>query len=333
MIAHGGRLDEAVARFGGTRGAWLDLSTGIGPTSYPIPELAKGAWRDLPDANAYRDACEAIRGAVDAPADAGISLGPGSQAHIQALPRIVRQQDVAIVGFTYMEHALAWQQAGHRVFASDGLASAEATARVIVLVNPNNPDGRIHDPKELRALARRLGQKGGLLVVDEAFGETAPNASVAPDTGRDGLVVLRSLGKFYGLAGLRLGAMIGSPGLAALMNDLLGPWAVSGPALAIGQAAWADRTWRTRMQRKLKLAREEMETLLQEAGLTIEGGTDLFVLASHPKAGAIWQLLAERHILVRSFARKPDWLRFGLPSGKVAQRRLARALQDAALVV
>ena len=328
-LAHGGRLDEAIARHGGTRGGWLDLSTGINPAHYPVPEIPRGAWHDLPDRVAWEEAAWALRSAMDAPSSAGISLAPGSQAHIHALPRLVRRQDVAIVGFTYAEHAHAWRREGHGVFASDGLVSAEATARVVVVVNPNNPDGRICDRDELLALARRLRQKGGLLVVDEAFGEVTPNASVADAAGEDGLVVLRSLGKFYGLAGVRLGAMLCAPRLAADMEELLGPWAVSGPALHVGAAAWNDRTWRVRMQRKLKGAREELETMLADGGLTVIGGTDLFVLAEHPKAQAIADALSERHVLVRRFARKPDWLRFGLPGGKVAQRRLTKALREA----
>ena len=328
-VQHGGRIDEAIAHHGGTRGTWLDLSTGIGPLTYPVPDLPRTIWRDLPDEAAWLATADALRQLVGASEGVGVSLAAGSQQHIQVLPRLFKSQDVAVVGFTYGEHAAQWRAAGHTVLASDGLTSAEATARIIIVVNPNNPDGRIIDRHVLLELARRLAAKGGLLVVDEAFGDVTPNASVAADAGRDGLVVLRSLGKFYGLAGVRLGGALCSPALAERLEASIGPWGVSGPALAIGAAAWSDRTWTTRNRRKLKTMRESLEEMLQRRGLRIAGGTDLFVLAQHSRAMDIARRLAERQILVRAFDGAPQWLRFGLPAGKVASRRLDSALAKA----
>ena len=328
-IAHGGRLDAAIARHGGTRRTWLDLSTGIGPISYPVPDLSRAVWRDLPDEGLWLAAADALRQAVGAGPHVGVSLAAGSQQHIQLLPRLFKAQDVSIVGYTYGEHAAQWRAAGHSVLATDGLASAEATARIVVAVNPNNPDGRILDRAELLDLSRRLAAKGGALVVDEAFGDVTPNASVAADAARDGLIVLRSLGKFYGLAGVRLGGALCSPAMAERLEVLVGPWGVSGPALAIGASAWADRTWSTRNRRKLAGMREALEQIVQEARLDVVGGTDLFVLARHARAAAIADALARKHILVRSFEGRPEWLRFGLPSGKIASRRLSAALAEA----
>lgn len=326
-IAHGGRLDEAAARFGGDAADWLDLSTGINPAAYPIPEIALKAWNRLPDADAQRAATEAARAAYGVGADAAISLAPGSQAHIQVLPRLFKPQPVAIAGFTYQEHAVCWRRAGHEIYVTDGLESAEATARVVVVVNPNNPDGRISDPDELLELARRLGAKGGLLVVDEAFADLAQDISVAPDAGRDGLLVLRSLGKFYGLAGARFGAALGSPALIERLEGELGPWAVSGPALDVAAVALADGRWRNRMKKKLAGQRATLDELLMRHRLEIIGGTDLFVLVRHPRAEAMAQHLATKHILVRRFPGRPEWLRLGLPPGKPALRRLDKALE------
>ena len=142
-IMHGGRLDEAVARFGGERERWLDLSTGINPHAYPIPEIADAAWTALPDRDAEDQARLAVHEAYGAHESAGISLAPGSQMHIQMLPYLFRPQPVAIVGFTYQEHGVCWQRANHKVYVTDGLSSAEATARIVIVVNPNNPDGRL----------------------------------------------------------------------------------------------------------------------------------------------------------------------------------------------
>ena len=208
-IAHGGRLDDAIAHYGGEKSDWLDLSTGINAKGWKVQELGADVWARLPDVAAFAEAESAVRRAYDVPEHGGISLAAGSQAHIQVLPYLYKPQPVAVVGFTYQEHSVCWQRAGHEVYVTDGLESAEATARIIVVVNPNNPDGHKTDRAPLIELARRLAAKGGLLVVDEAFCNVAPDLSVADEAGRDGLLVLRSLGKFYGLAGVRFGAASG----------------------------------------------------------------------------------------------------------------------------
>ncbi len=327
-LAHGGRLDAAIAEYGGAASDWMDLSTGINPDSYPVPTLEPAVWHRLPDDGAFEAARSALRKAYSVADEAAISLASGSQAHIQLLPLLMKPQDVSIVGFTYAEHARAWRRGGHNVFVSDGLASAEASARIIVVVNPNNPDGTLFSAEDLLALSRRLVAKGGLLVVDEAFGDVTPDASLLPSTGRDGLLVLRSLGKFYGLAGARFGAMVGAPALIDRMDDLLGPWAVSGPALSVAEAAFSDTAWQRKAAAKLKKNRRGLESILTEAGLDIMGATDLFVLAEHLDALSIDETLKEARILVRTFAEQPLWLRFGIPKDARQAKRLAKALAD-----
>lgn len=327
-VPHGGRLDEAVSRFGGHPTTWLDLSTGINANSYPVPEISKRAWARLPDSEAKTAAEMAVRKAYFVPQEAEISLGAGTQAHIQNLPSLFKPQAVAIVGYTYQEHGVCWQRAGHEVYVTDGLESAEATARIIIVVNPNNPDGKIYDREALVSLSRRLATKGGLLVVDEAFGEVVPNASVLGESGREGLVVLRSLGKFFGLAGVRFGAAIGSASLIRRLEERLGPWAVSGPALEVASVALGDTKWQKRTSKKLAAGREQLETLLQKHGHEIVGGTDLFVLSQVRDADQLRDHLATEHILVRGFVGKSRWIRFGVPGGKAAFTRLDKALSS-----
>lgn len=326
-ISHGGRLDEAVERFGGKREKWLDLSTGINPTAYQVADLPNHVWQELPDDLAIQTASDATRKAYGVNDDALICLAPGAQAIIQNLPFLFKPQAVAIVGFTYQEHGVCWKRGGHEVYVTDGLESAEATARIVIVVNPNNPDGRIFDPGDLTALARRLGAKGGLLVVDESFGDVTPNASICSEAGREGLLVMRSLGKFYGLAGVRFGAAIGAPLLIPRLEERLGPWAVSGPALHVAGVALQDKAWRKRMVKKLVAARESLEEILIARGFEVVGGTGLYVLAQHTNAEAVARHLSEQHILVRQFPSKPDWLRFGLPGSKPGFSRLDKALR------
>lgn len=326
QIAHGGRIDEAMARFGGSRARWADLSTGINPSSYPIPDIPAHSWHDLPDDEACETARHAVRLSVGAAEDAPVSLAPGSQMHIEQLPRLFKPQPVAVAGFTYQEHSHCWSKAGHEVYVTDGLESAEASARIVIVVNPNNPDGATFDRETLLALSQRLAIKGGLLVVDEAFGDVMPDLTLGPDAGRLGLVVMRSLGKFYGLGGVRFGALLGPVSIVEPLDQLLGPWAVSGPALAVADAALRDRTWQKRNRAKLAKRRRELETVLGGHGCEIVGGTDLFVLARHESAPRIAQTLAEYQILVRTFPGMADWLRFGIPSGKAIMKRLETAL-------
>lgn len=325
-ISHGGQIDKAVARFGGDGAEWLDLSTGINPNGYPLPDLDPDIWSRLPDKAGWDAAAAAAREAYGAGAVAAISLAPGSQAHIQLLPWLFKPQAVAIVGFTYQEHGLCWRRAGHEVYVTDGLESAETTARIVIVVNPNNPDGRIWDPEALAGLARRLASRGGILVVDEAFGEVTPNASVAGETGREGLVVIRSLGKFYGLAGVRFGVVLTNELIARRLEERLGPWAVSGPALAVAVQALSDGKWRKQTRKKLVAMREDLEVILLKSGHEIAGGTDLFVLSRQGKAHELWEFLGSRKILTRVFPGKEDWMRFGMPGDKRALKRLHNAL-------
>ena len=327
-VVHGGNLDEMIARHGGERADWLDLSTGISPFSYPLPELPTDVWSALPDAKAEQRCEQAARRTWEIQDRAKLVLAPGSQSLLQILPYLFVAQPVSIVGYTYQEHGVCWQRAGHEVYVTDGLESAEATARIVVLVNPNNPDGATYAPEQLEPLARRLGAKGGLLVVDEAFSDVAPELSLAPLAGGNGLLVLKSLGKFYGLAGIRLGFGISSNQLGERLAARLGPWSVSGPALAIGAAALGNRGWQTRTRGRLEKARQEMQDILAGAGFEILGGTDLFVLARHGEAQNIALKLAEKRIHVRTFPAHNDWIRFGLVGRAPERKRLVKALAD-----
>lgn len=326
LPTHGGDLAAADARFGRPADGWLDLSTGISPFPYPLPELDLSYCQKLPDATqegALRAAAATAYGAADAEQ---VVISAGSQAIIQALPRLRPFSRVAVIGPTYAEHANAWTSSGHQILPCETLERI-GDAEVVVVVNPNNPDGRRHDPARLREIAAALAKKGGLLVVDEAFGDIEPDLSLVPHVGH-GLVVLRSFGKFFGLAGLRLGFAIAEPSLARLLRITLGPWPVSGPALQVGQLALADRAWMESARAKLIREAGLLDTLLVKAKLSVTGGTALFRLVNAPRAWALYEHLGQQGILARPFAASPRWLRVGLPPGEAGRRRLAGALAD-----
>ena len=328
--AHGGDLGEAEALLGEGADAeapWNDLSTGINPRPYPLPALAPEAWTRLPSRGEQEALIAAAARYYDAPPGARIVAAPGSEALIHLLPDILPARRTAISAPTYGEHARAWARRGEVRLVEDA-AKAAATSKVVVLVNPNNPDGRVVPLDGLADMASALAARAGWLVVDEAFADAVPGTSAVALAARDNVLVLRSFGKFFGLAGLRLGFAVVPPALAEKLRARLGPWPVSGPAIAIARRALADTAWHK--ETLIRLARDAaaLDGLLTRAGFAIVGGTPLFRLAAHPAAEEIFLRLLRRRIYVRRFSEQPHWLRFGLPEGPEAFDRLKTALLD-----
>ena len=254
---------------------------------------------------------------------------PGTQLLISLLPRLFPQASVAILGPTYGEYARSFEAGGSRLVEVSTL-DALADAPCAILCNPNNPDGRRFDADGLLELARKR-TRNGLLVVDESFADLEGDSlSLAPHLPQEGLLVLRSLSKGYGLGGVRLGFALADPELVASIRAALGPWPISGPAIEIGTSALADRAWREAAKQRLALDVTRLDGMLRESGMTVTGGTLLFRLAEHPDAATLFRRLGEAGILVRSFDYRPDWLRFGIPGGEDAWRRLAAALGNSA---
>ncbi|MGB0632107.1 MAG: aminotransferase class I/II-fold pyridoxal phosphate-dependent enzyme, partial [Alphaproteobacteria bacterium] len=249
----------------------------------------------------------------------------GSQALIQWLPRLRAACRVTVVTPTYGEHAPAWQAAGHEVIETATLPEA-SDCDVAVLTRPNNPDGALAAAGDLTALAAALADKGGMLVVDEAFADVAGGPSVAADIPA-GCVALRSFGKFYGLAGLRLGFAISDPDTASRLTAALGPWPVSSLAAEIGAAALSDAGWQADTRQWLNRAASRLDGLLSEAGFDIVGGTDLFRLAASDAAPAVHDRLGRAGIYTRRFPDNARWLRFGLPGDARDWDRLEKALR------
>jgi cobalamin biosynthetic protein CobC len=320
---HGGDLDRAAAVYGDPPGGWLDLSTGINPGAYPALEVSDGAWAQLPQPQALAELKSAAAAAYGAAGPELVACAPGTQALIQILPRVLGASRVTVLGPTYSEHAAAWRRSGAEVDEAGDLPPPD---RSLVLVNPNNPDGRIVAVDELTAWADAAARAGQFLVVDEAFADVTPEISLVPAMPLGNVVILRSFGKFHGLAGLRLGFAVAAPGMVARLEAEQGPWAVSGPGLEIGARALADRNWAERERARLSDQMARLRAMLSRAGLTVVGGTDLFVLTEHGDAGALYGHLASRGILVRRFAEDARRLRFGLPGGKDAWARLQGAL-------
>jgi cobalamin biosynthetic protein CobC len=314
-MKHGGDLTEAIARHGGEPGDWLDLSTGINPWPWTIPHpIPDSAWTRLPSLADEQDLLAAARGAYAVPDDAGIAAAAGTQTLIQWIPYLAGPGAVAIVTPTYGEHSAAWRNGGREIIAVNDLSELPEHVIHAVVVNPNNPDGRIANGDALRHVAEQLDRRGGWLVIDEAFADVDPGISAVAISANLPVLVLRSFGKFYGLAGLRLGFAIGRRDIVERIAAALGPWPVSGPALHLGTAALRDRAGADAMRAKLARQSDKLDHVLTAAGLDLVGGTALFRLVSHPDARTLHAELARRHIWCRSFDWAREWLRFGLAS-------------------
>jgi cobalamin biosynthesis protein CobC len=324
-LLHGGELAAARRLFPNAPEPFLDLSTGINPNSYPLPHLAADLFARLPESEALAALAAAAAAAYGALSAAHVVPAPGTQILLPLVAGLIGPGRAAVVAPTYCEHARAAALAGHRV-AEIAYIDPVPDAAVVLLTNPNNPDGRLFDKNDLIALAGRLQARNGLLVVDEAFMDVGPpDASLATEIGRGGIVVLRSFGKFFGMAGIRLGFALAAPDLAARLRAKLGPWAVSGPALAIGAKALADRSWIEQARRRLAAGAARLDKILAVANLDIVGGTTLFRLAC-TRAPDLFHHLGRAGILVRAFPENPTWLRFGQPAAEHGWTRLEKAM-------
>jgi cobalamin biosynthesis protein CobC len=315
---HGGNIDGAIARFGGRD--WIDLSTGINRAPYPLPALRLEDWTMLPTHSAKAALLQVAQKAYQTTAP--ILAVAGAQAAIQMIPRLGSPARARILGPTYNEHAAALRAAGWRVEEVSRFNQLPG-ADLAVVVNPNNPDGKSYSPEEILALAAQVGR----LVVDESFADPRPELSVAAQAGQGGLIVLRSFGKFYGLAGLRLGFVLGTLAEIEALSEMAGPWPVSGAALHIGQTALADTHWANATTQRLRAEALQADALAAGLGWSLVGGCELFRTYETPDAEAAQTRLAQAQIWSRIFPWSNRWLRLGLPAGAPEWARLTAAMR------
>jgi cobalamin biosynthetic protein CobC len=325
-VDHGGSLGRARALFPNAVLPFVDLSTGINPHSYPLFDLpATSLWR-LPEAARARELIEIAATTYGAPSPANIVVAPGTQILLPRVASLVAPGKALVLGPTYAEHARAAAIAGHDVVEVNDF-NALADADLAIIVNPNNPDGRIIGRDRLLALAADLRARGGLMVVDEAFMDVGPREhSLAGDVGQGGIVVLRSFGKFFGLAGLRLGFALSDIETVRRLDTQFGPWAVAGPALEYGIRALGDVAWQDAMRGSLADASARLDALFGRFGIAVAGGTTLFRYLDLPEAAGLFSALGGAGILLRHFADRPHALRAGLPGSKDEWQRLESAL-------
>ncbi len=339
---HGGNLGEAILRYQRPREDWLDLSTGINPCGYPVPMPPASAWRDLPDAfDDLRDVAAAYYGV----APQTVVPCAGSQAVIRTLPTLLKPGRVAVATLTYSEYAPAFARAGHTLVPWAGPEAGMPDVDYLVWVNPDNPTTRHVARETLSRWQGQLAERGGVLIVDEAFADALADpaaASMTSNVGEDGLVVLRSVGKFFGLAGIRAGFALCPPALATRLAVSLGAWTVSGPARFAVRTALRDTAWQTATRQRLLQEGARLLKLLRDHGWPAVG-TPLFAWTPHASTPQWHAQLASLGVWTRLFDARPiplvpdiarpgdgaqatPSLRLGLPATESEWQRLHAAL-------
>lgn len=316
MLNHGGKLKQVAKEHQIPWQQWLDLSTGISPYSYPIPPIPDAIWHKLPQYDS--ELVEAAKAYYQA---SNVLATAGSQSIIQLLPRYRLQQGYPVTNVWlpkqgYKEHEKAWRDAGFVICHYQSLPNIDdiQAEDIVVVINPNNPTGELFTPSQLQPLYHRVKQQRGWLIVDEAFMDgVVEQTSLINQTDHGQLFVLRSLGKFFGLAGLRVGFVSAVTKHLDNLQEMLGPWHISGPAGYVAKHALTDKAWQQQQKAALKLASERLQQLLVEHYKVQPKGTYLFKTVYLANAEQAYQQLCKQGVYVR-LTDEHDALRFGIPT-------------------
>ncbi len=324
MLEHGGHLIDAAKKYSIPLQQWIDLSTGINPNGWPIPEIPAECWQRLPESsdgliNAAKNyyQCQSILPVA------------GSQAAIQSLPLLRQKSKVGVLNPAYAEHAYSWKKAGHEIIelSVESIETQLNELDVLILINPNNPTGQRFSKTQLLNWHQQLQQRNGWLIIDEAFIDTKPEHSLSGHKVCEGLIILRSIGKFFGLAGIRCGFVIATQTLLNELNEILGPWTISHPSRYVASAALLDTEWQLQTQTELKTQIVRLTKILDKTGLTATAKTELFIWVKTEQAEKIHHALAKKGVLTRLFVH-PASLRFGLPKNEAEWDCLDKVLGD-----
>jgi len=321
LLTHGGQLHAAAQKYAIPVNQWLDLSTGINPNGYPVPAIPAACWLRLPE---HEDGL--IQAAQDYYQAESLFACAGSQAAIQALPLLRKKSQVGVLHPAYAEHGYCWKKAGHQLIelTSEMIETHLSLLDVLIIINPNNPTGCCFSKAQLLNWHQQLDKKGGWLIVDEAFIDATPSASLISEPPRRGLILLRSLGKFFGLAGLRCGFVSAEQKLLTALEEKFGVWSISHPSRYLATVALQDTLWQQQTRANLPSQSVRLKQVLQYYQLTPSGSNALFHWVKTPYAETIYQQLGQQGILIRLFDQ-PSSLRFGLPKTEQDWQRLEQA--------
>lgn len=320
MIEHGGNIDKAINIYGGKKNEWIDLSTGISPDSYPVPLILPSDWRELPTIGEVQKLELIIQSQLNTSSQVAVS--PGSQIAIHLLPSLMKKKNVTILNPTYEDYSFSFKNAGYRVRFCENFEKL-SESEIVVIVNPNNPDGKVYDVKKLLTLSKNVK----ILIVDESFNEASKAKSITSYITKetDNIIVIKSFGKFYGLAGLRLGFIFSGEKIIYKFKNLLGNWPISKVSIKIASQALQDKKWKIKNQKNLIKTVKSLDEIMKNINLDFAGGTNLFRLYFTENASILQKLLAQKYIWSRIFSYSKNWLRLGIPNScdlKIIKKKL-----------
>jgi len=361
-LLHGGQLQQVAQQYNIPFCDWLDVSTGIAPINYPIPAIPLNVWQQLP-----QQSPELVAAAKQYYQCSQLMITNGSQAIIKALPALYHQintqgRDVYLPQRGYKEHAHAWQIAGYNLHFYQTLLPEIHDLlpnSILVIINPNNPTGQFFNRQVIDHYQQQLKRLNGLLVLDEAFIDVMPSdesycsqiASQSTDqvtgqipvqaldqaleqTSNNHCLVLRSFGKFFGLAGIRIGFLIADRFWCQKFEKVLGPWQVNGPAQVIAQHALQDTKWQHTQRKTLGKLKGAQALIFKQVfpGTILQGihGCDLFITLSFHQpdaAKSLYHLLCQQGVYCR-LSDEQDTLRFGITT-QASLPRLTMACKQA----
>ena len=319
---HGGNIPWASKQFAIPENQWIDLSTGISPWHYPISTLSPRYFQQLPYATTQL--YQAAANYYGCPAEY-LRAVPGSQYAIEQLPTLFAPQKIALPTWGYSEHQKAWQAQGSEIIHYTNhsellqLLNQQAIPYALI-IRPNNPSAAfftIEQVKQVEVLLQQKYPNKHLLILDEAFIDLYPQASFIRHPPGPRTVVLRSVGKFFGLAGIRLGFVCAQPALLQRLQAKLGQWLINGPSVGIGQQLFQDKPWAQQQRLRIRQQNKQLQQCLLQAGLPAplhSAGLFTSVFGEPEKFLQIFIQLAKAGVLVRYFPHPTQaCLRFGLP--------------------
>ena len=327
---HGGDLSDAV-RVNRKIKKWIDLSTGINPNAYNDFNIDKTVYSHLPSGNQLAELMSIARGYYNLNQEIKICAYQGAQGVINILPNIVNKNihdTIQILTPTYTEHYRVWNDHGFKIRLVTNIENELDPSIPFVLVNPNNPDGKLFQPKYLEELWERIRKAGGFLILDESFMDGTPDMSFRFDNCRDNVIVIRSFGKFFGLPGLRLGFVYGDNHYINKVSSLVGPWPISSSSLLIARKAMLDTVWISATITDLKMKSTALSNFLHDQKLKTVGDCYFFKTIELDNASQMHKALANHGIWTRIFNYNQKWLRMGLTKNKFEFEYLANTIMD-----
>ena len=307
---HGGDIDNAIKKYGGNKDDWIDLSTGINPNHYPYKLINIRELQNLPYKNDIDNLNKLAKKYFQT--TACVRAVSGAQGGINILPFLLPNKTVSILSPTYNEYQNVFSNSLKKIINVKNLSELKKS-QIAIICNPNNPDGKLYSNDNLLKISKSVEY----LIIDESFIDQYPRKSLSHKLDdQTNILILRSFGKFFGLAGIRLGFLISNKEIDKKIQFLIGNWPISNVAINVASKALIDHVWIMNTISFLKEGSYFLDCLASEINWKVVGGTNLYRLYETPNAHDAQNKLANFKIWSRRFSYSKKWIRLGIPRKK-----------------